>query len=122
MCISGLGAEAGSEIGQSRESLASMPSYGIRDAYGAAGRLQKTYTGSNSSSSLTLPSNHNNKSSPGQHRSIRGNMSDTGGTTLANVNSRGSLNRKAISLEQTASADEQVLRVLFGSFNVLDYS
>lgn len=102
------GETEGGELPKSRESLASMPggSYGLSDNYGAAGRNQKAYIGSTSSSTLTLPSRARVADSTSR---IRSNISDAGGSSAATFNPKGSLYRKALSLEQTVSMpDEQV--------------
>lgn len=107
---------------RSRESLQSMPggSYGLSDNYGAAGRSQRQYVGSSSSSTLTLPSRARTPgpsmpSSNGSGRGIRSNASDSGGSSsAAMLNPRGSLYRKALSLEQTMSMpDEQVHKIMY---------
>jgi hypothetical protein len=107
MCNSG--ETEGSELPKSRESLASMPggSYGLSDNYGAAGRSQMAYLGSSSSSTLTLPSRARGASMEPSSK-YRSNASDSG-SSAATLNPRGSLYRKALSLEQTVSMpDEQV--------------
>lgn len=113
--------EDSQDLPRSRESLASMPaggSYGLSDNYGAAGRSQqqRVYMGSNSSSTLTLPSRARTPgpSSSSNNSKIRSNASDGGGSSAAALNPRGSLYRKALSLEQTVSMpDEQVFLVTY---------